>query len=256
MKENLIIKYKQFLIEVTDIYLFTIKYFENLFKRPFEVNETIKQFYYLGNNSLPLVSVTGLIIGLTLALQLKPTMAKFGAESLIPSTLAIAVFREIGPVITSLICAGKMGSGIGAELGSMKVTEQIAAMEVSSINPFKYLVVTRITAATLMVPLLVIYSNSLSLLGGYIATNLSGDMSLKFYWSKIFNSLYFDDIIPSTIKTIFFGFVIGLIGCFKGYNCSRGTESVGRAANSAVVMSSFMVIFLDLIAVQITSILF
>jgi phospholipid/cholesterol/gamma-HCH transport system permease protein len=256
MKENIIKKIKQFFIEVSDIFLFAGKYFEEVFKKPLELNETLKQFYYLGNNSLPLVSVTGLIIGLTLAIQLKPTMAKFGAESLIPNTLAIAVFREIGPVITALICAGKMGSGIGAELGSMKVSEQIAAMEVSSINPFKYLVVTRITAATLMVPLLVIYSNTLSLAGGYIATNLAGDMSLRLYWSKIFNSLYFEDIVPSTIKTFSFGFVIGLIGCYKGYNCSRGTESVGKAANSSVVMASFMVIFLDLIAVQISSILF
>lgn len=256
MKENIIKKLKRVFLEVADIFLFAVKYFEEVFKKPFEISETLKQFYNLGNNSLPLVSVTGLIIGLTLALQLKPTLAKFGAESLIPSTLAIAVFREIGPVITALICAGKMGSGIGAELGSMKVSEQIAAMEVSSINPFKYLVVTRITAATLMVPLLVIYSNALSLAGGYIAVNLSGDISLKLYWSKIFNSLYFEDIIPSTIKTFAFGFVIGLIGCYKGYNCSRGTESVGKAANNSVVMASFLIIFLDLIAVQMASLLY
>lgn len=253
MNQNIKKRFKDFLIGVTDIIAFAGKYFRDVFKRPFEINETLKQFYYLGNNSLPLVSVTGLIIGLTLALQLKPTMAKFGAESLIPSTLAIAVFREIGPVITALICAGKMGSGIGAELGSMKVTEQIAAMEVSSINPFKYLVVTRITAATLMVPILVVYANTLSLVGGYIATNLTGDMSVQLYWAKIFGSLSYEDIVPSTIKTFSFGFVIGLIGCFKGYNCSRGTESVGKAANSSVVAASFMVIFLDLLAVQITS---
>lgn len=256
MKENFANRIKKVLVEIADVFLFAVKYFKEVFKRPLELGETVKQFYYLGNNSLPLVSVTGLIIGLTLALQLRPTMAKFGAESLIPGTLAIAVLREIGPVITALICAGKMGSGIGAELGSMKVTEQIAAMEVSAINPFKYLVVTRITAATLMVPLLVIYSNSLSIAGGYIATNLTGDMSLKLYWVKIFNTIYFDDIVPSTIKTFAFGFVIGLIGCYKGYNCSRGTESVGKAANSSVVVASFLVIFLDLIAVQISSLIF
>lgn len=256
MKEKIINKLKKFLIEVTEIFLFAGKYFKEIFKPPLEIGETIKQFYNLGNNSLPLVSVTGLIIGLTLSMQLRPTMARFGAESMIPNTLAIAVFREIGPVITALICAGKMGSGIGAEIGSMKVSEQIAAMEVSSINPFKYLVVTRITAATLMVPLLVIYSNILSLVGGFIASNLAGDISLRLYWARIFSSLDFLDIVPSTIKTLSFGFVIGLIGCYKGYNCSRGTESVGKAANSSVVFASFLVIFLDLIAVQITTIFF
>jgi len=170
--------------------------------------------------------------------------------------LSIAVIREIGPVIIGLICAGKMGSGIGAELGSMKVTEQIDAMEVSATNPFKYLVITRVTAAMLTVPLLVIYADTLALIGGYIAMNFSADMSMKLFFSEVFTAITFEDLLPATIKTFFFGFAIGLVGCYKGYNCSRGTESVGIAANSSVVLASLLVILLDLIAVQLGTILF
>lgn len=205
---------------------------------------------------MPLVGITGFIIGLTLALQIIPTLDKFGAVSLIPQMLSIAVVREISPVIIGLICAGKIGSGIGAELGSMKVTEQIDAMEVSATNPFKYLAVTRITAAMLTVPVLVIYADALALFGGYLAMNFSADMSLQLFFSDVFTALTFEDLLPATVKTFFFGYAIGLVGCYKGYNCSRGTESVGIAANSAVVLASLMVILLDLIAVQISTIIF
>jgi len=170
--------------------------------------------------------------------------------------LSIAVVREIGPVIIGLICAGKMGSGIGAELGSMKVTEQIDAMEVSAINPFKFLVVTRVVAASLTVPILVIYADSLALFGGYLAMSVNADMTMKLFFSTVFETLTFEDLLPATVKTFFFGFGIGLVGCYKGFNCSRGTESVGIAANTAVVLASILVILMDLIAVQISSIFF
>ena len=242
--------------ESWELFLFTKKFFIELFKPPFEFSEIVKQSFSIGYKSLGLVSITGSIIGLTLALQLIPTLAKFGAESLIPSMLSIAILREIGPVIISLICAGKMGSAIGAELGSMKVTEQISAMEVSAVNPFKYLVVTRVIATTLTVPILVIYSNALSLLGGYFALSITSNIGIKLYFDSAISILGFADIIPSTIKTAFFGFSIGIVGCFKGYNCSRGTESVGLAANSSVVLASLLVILIDLIAVQISTLLF
>ena len=235
------------------MFSFAKQYFVELLKPPYDFGEIIKQFFFIGYKSLPLVSITGFIIGLTLALQLKPTLSKFGADSLIPQMLAIAIVREIGPVIIALICAGKMGSGIGAELGSMKVTEQIDAMEVSALNPFKYLVVSRITATMIMVPLLIIYSDALSMVGGYIAMTLSTDISLKLFFQTVFNTLTFNDVIPATIKTFAFGYAIGLVGCFQGYNSNRGTESVGQAANSAVVLSSLLVILIDMIAVQITA---
>jgi hypothetical protein len=168
---------------------------------------------------------------------------------------AVSLIREIGPVITALIFAGKVGSGIGAELASMNVTEQIDAMQVSDNNPFKYLVVTRVLAATLMLPILVILADGFGLLGSLVGVNLKGDVSAYLFFSQIFQSLEFSDLIPAIIKTFFFGYAIGLIGSYKGYNSNKGTEGVGEAANSAVVLSSLMVFIIDMIAVQITSLL-
>jgi phospholipid/cholesterol/gamma-HCH transport system permease protein len=252
-----LLKYiKSFLLKVWGLYSFSVKYFKEIFKPPYEVNELIKQFYLIGTKSLALVGITGFIIGFVLALQAVPTMEKFGAVSLIPAMISIAIVREIGPVITGLICAGKIGSAIGAELGSMKVTEQIDAMEVSATNPFKFLVVTRITATTLMIPLLIIYSDAISLFAGFLALNITGEHGLTLYFSRIFTTLTFEDVLPATIKTFFFGFTIGLVGCYEGYNAERGTESVGVAANVSVVVSSLLLIIIDMITVQITTIIF
>jgi phospholipid/cholesterol/gamma-HCH transport system permease protein len=245
-----------FFLDLWGMLSFSSRYFKELFKPPYELKEMIKQFFQIGNKSLGLVSITGLIIGFVLALQSVPTLSKFGAVSLIPSMISIAIIREIGPVITGLICAGKIGSGIGAELGSMRVTEQIDAMEVSATNPFKFLVVTRITATTLMIPLLIIYADALSLLGGYIALAIVGDETLYIYFAKVFTALTFADLLPPTIKSFFFGFAIGVVGSYKGYNANRGTESVGIAANTSVVIASLLIIILDMIAVQISTILF
>jgi phospholipid/cholesterol/gamma-HCH transport system permease protein len=179
----------------------------------------------------------------------------FGAVSVLPGMVAVSLIREMGPVITALICAGKIGSGMGAELGSMKVTEQIDAMEVSSTNPIKYLVVTRVLAATLMIPLLVIYADALGILGSWAGANIKGNVSFILFFSQAFSHIGFIDLIPALVKTFFFGAVIGFVGCYKGYTAGRGTESVGIAANSAVVVSSLLVIIVDLIAVQITDLL-
>ncbi len=247
---------QSFFLDLWGMLSFSSRYFKELFKPPFEFKEMIKQFFQVGNKSLGLVSITGLIIGFVLALQSVPTLSKFGAVSLIPSMISIAIIREIGPVITGLICAGKIGSGIGAELGSMRVTEQIDAMEVSATNPFKFLVVTRITATTLMLPLLIIYADALALVGGYIALTLVGEGTIYIYFSKVFSVISFVDLIPPTIKSFFFGFAIGVVGSYKGYNANRGTESVGIAANTSVVISSLLIIILDMIAVQLTTIFY
>lgn len=263
-KPNTVTLFGNFKIELprsfTDVFLnigsmfgFAGEYFKQVFKPPYDIKETFRQFYAIGYKSFGLVGITGFIIGLTLTLQSIPTLTMFGAQSLVPSMVAIAIFREIGPVITALIFAGKIGSGIGAELGSMKVTEQIDAMEVSGTNPFKYLVVTRITAATLMLPLLVFYADALALFGGFISYNLSEDTTIRGFLIATFQSITFEDIIPATIKTFFFGFAIGVVGCYEGYNADRGTESVGIAANTAVVIASLCVIILDMVAVQVSS---
>jgi phospholipid/cholesterol/gamma-HCH transport system permease protein len=194
-------------------------------------------------------------MGLVLTIQSRPTLVDFGAVSLLPGMVTISLIREMGPVITALICAGKIGSGIGAELGSMKVTEQIDAMEVSSTNPIRFLVVTRVLAATLMIPLLVIYADTLGVLGCWAGVNMKGDVSFVLFFSQAFSQFEFIDFLPAVVKSFFFGAVIGTMGCYKGYTAGRGTESVGIAANSAVVVSSLLVIILDLVAVQITDIL-
>ncbi len=244
-----------FFVEVSGIAAFVGRFFRDVFFPPYEFGEFVKQSYLIGYRSLSLVGITGFIMGLVLTIQAKPTMAEFGAESWIPGMVAVSLIREIGPVITALICAGKVGSGIGAELGSMKVTEQIDAMEVSGTNPFKYLVVTRILATTFMVPILVILSDTVGLIGSYIGVNITGKVSLRLFFTQVFASLDFIDIYPAIIKTFFFGFIIGVIGCYKGYNSNKGTEGVGSAANSAVVVASLLVFIIDMIAVQITSIM-
>ncbi len=235
---------------------FAGRFFKELITPPYEFKEFIKQCYIIGYKSLPLVGITGFIMGLVLTLQSRPTLAQFGAESWLPGMVALSLIREIAPVITALICAGKIASGIGAELGSMKVTEQIDAMEVSAINPYKYLVVTRILATTLMVPLLVIFADGIGILGGYVGINIHSDLTLFRYFAQVLDSLDFIDVFPATIKTFFFGFFIGMIGCYKGYNAANGTESVGKAANAAVVASSLTIFIIDMLAVQITDLFY
>ncbi len=242
-------------LETWGIFDFSMRFFREVFKPPYNINEVIKQFFQIGNKSLGLVGITGFIIGFVLALQAIPTLQPFGATSLIPSMVGLGIVLEIGPVITGLICAGKIGSSIGAELGSMKVTEQIDAMEVSACNPFNFLVISRVISTTLMIPLLIIYADVIALLGGYLALNVVSDVSIGLYFSQVFDALSIGDIIGPTIKTFFFGFTIGIVGCYKGYNADKGTESVGVAANSSVVISSLMVIIWDMIAVQITNII-
>lgn len=242
-----------FFEEISQITLFTVRFFKEVFKPSYEFKELVKQCYLIGYKSFPLIAITGFIMGLVLTIQSRPTLAEFGAESWLPAMVAVSIVREIGPVITALIFAGKVGSGIGAELASMKVTEQIDAMEVSGINPFKYIVITRVVAATLMLPVLVIVSDVISLYGAYIGVNLKGDVSLHLFFLQVIGKLSFMDIFPAVIKTFFFGLFIGLISCYKGYNADKGTEGVGKSANSAVVFGSLAVFIIDMIAVQLTS---
>lgn len=248
-------KANSFFSAAGDFFLFVLITTRETFSRQFEFKEFLHQCYLIGNKTLPLISVTGLIMGLVLTIQSRPVLVDFGAVSVLPGMVALSLIREMGPVITALICAGKIGSGMGAELGSMKVTEQIDAMEVSSTNPIRFLVVTRVLAATLMIPLLVLYADALGILGSWAGANIKGDVTFTLFFSQAFRVVDFIDLFPAIIKTFFFGAVIGFVGCYMGYTAGRGTESVGKAANSAVVLSSLLVIIVDLIAVQITDML-
>jgi len=248
-------KANTFLTGIGNISVFIIQLFKETFSSGFEFREFLRQCFQIGNKSLPLVSITGAIMGIVLTIQSRPALARFGAVTMLPGMIAVSIIREIGPVITALICAGKIGSGMGAELGSMKVSEQIDAMEVSATNPFKYLVVTRVLAATLMMPLLVLFADAFGLLGSWIGVNIKGSVNLVLFVSQSFGSINFMDFLPALIKTFVFGAVIGIVGCYKGFTAGRGTESVGIAANNAVVISSLMVIIVDMVAVQITDML-
>jgi len=248
-------KTNTFLTELADFFLFVAQTTRETFSRDFEFKEFLRQCFQIGNKTLPLITVTGTIIGLILAIQSRPTLVNFGAVSMLPGMVAVSLIREMGPVITALICAGKIGSGMGAELGSMRVTEQIDAMEVSSTNPIRFLVVTRVLAATLMIPLLGLYADALGLIGSWAGANIKGDVTFNLFFNQAFMQIQFIDFFPAIIKTFFFGAVIGFVGCYKGYTAGRGTESVGIAANSAVVISSLLVIIVDLVVVQITDLI-
>ena len=180
-------------------------------------------------------------------------MSEFGATSWLPALISIAVVRAMGPLVTALIAAGKVGSGIGAEIGSMKVTEQIDAMEVSATNPFKFLVVTRVLATTFMIPVLVMYTDFVALMGAFVNVNTNELVSISTFFVQVFDAITFLDIFSSILKSLLFGFTIGIVGCYKGYNSSKGTEGVGRAANASVVIAMFLIFIEELLVLQIVT---
>ncbi|MGZ5134686.1 MAG: MlaE family ABC transporter permease [Flavitalea sp.] len=246
------LKTSQFLHETGDTARFLGRFFSEAFRPRYEISEFFRQCFVIGYMSLPLIGLTAFIMGLVLTMQLRPSLIEYGVESQLPAMVGISIVREIGPVITALIFAGKIGSSIGAELGSMKVTEQIDAMEVSGTNPFKYLVVTRVLASTFMLPILVMLGDAISLYGSYLGVNIRGVTSFQLFFIQVFDNLEFGDVIPAFIKSFFFGFAVAIIGCYKGFHSNKGTEGVGQSANSAVVASSIMIFIIDLLAVQVT----
>jgi phospholipid/cholesterol/gamma-HCH transport system permease protein len=224
-----------------------------LFRRPFHLQEVVKQCYEIGFRSLPLITLTGFVTGIVFTKQSRPSLEAFGATSWLPSLITIALVRSLAPLITALICAGKVGSHIGAEIGSMKVTEQIEAMEVSAINPFKFLVVTRTIATTLMVPVLALYCCFIGLVGAYLNVHGNEAASLAGFLRGGFSTISFLDVWSSVSKTFVFGFTIGIIACYKGYNASSGTRGVGLAANASVVLAMFAILIEEVVIVQIIS---
>ena len=242
----------EFFETITGLTLFAIGFFKEVFFPPYEFTEIKKHIEDLGIKTLPIVTVTGFIIGLVLAMQSEPVLVRFGAGSFLPSMVSLSVVRELGPVLTALIFAGRVSSGIGAELSSMRVTEQIDAMEVSAVNPFRFLVVTRILACVIILPILTLYVNFLAVLGGFLAIFLSQGMHFKMYITTVFKSLEFTDFVPALAKTLVFGFIVGIVGAYKGFNATNGTVGVGRASTSAVVMASLLILLTDMVLVRIT----
>src|SRR6478752_4934781 len=242
-----------FFIDIYNIYKFILRFFKEAFLPPYEFQEIVRQCFEVGYKSLPLISLTGFITGLIFTKQSRPSLTSFGATSWLPSLISIAIVRALAPLITALIAAGKVGSNIGAELGSMKVTEQIDAMEVSAINPFKYLVVTRTVATTFMVPLLVLYTGFIGMIGGFLNIHANEQTSFTTFFENAFESISFLDIFSSIFKSIVFGFTVGVTGCYQGYHASNGTQGVGKAANTSVVISMFLIFIEEMIIVQIVN---
>jgi phospholipid/cholesterol/gamma-HCH transport system permease protein len=238
---------------VYNAYKFIARFFREAFVPPFHLREIIKQCYEIGLRSLPLISLTGFIVGIVFTKQSRPSLEDFGATSWLPSLIAIAIVKALGPLVTALICAGKVGSGIGAELGSMKVTEQIEAMEVSAINPFKYLAATRIIATLITIPVLALYCGMVGLLGSYVNVHTNDATSFVSFFKNGFATITFLDIFSSVFKSIVFGFTIGVVGCYKGFNASMGTRGVGMAANQAVVLSMFLIFIEEISIVQVSN---
>ena len=221
------------------------------FTPPFEIRELIHQCDEIGSKSLPLVALAGAATGVVLSLQTRDSLIHFGAKSLLPAVIFYSVVKESGPVITGLVVSGRVGAGIGAELGSMRVTEQIDAMEASAVEPFRYLVATRVLACILMLPLLTLCADFCALIMGWIAETVADPISFRHFIDNATKGVQFSDFIPPTLKTLVYGFIIGLIACFQGMRTTGGTEGVGRSTTSSVVLSSLFVILADVILVRL-----
>jgi phospholipid/cholesterol/gamma-HCH transport system permease protein len=244
---------KAFFLRIYDIYRFTLRFFQEVFVPPYEYKAIWDQFFEVGIRSLSIISLTGFITGLVFTKQSRSSLAEFGATSWLPSLMAIAIIRALAPLVTALIIAGKVGSNIGAELGSMKVTEQVDAMEVSSTNPFKFLVVSRIIATTTIVPVLATYMGVVGMLGAWLNVYRNEQTSLTSFFQAAFVRINFLDIYVLVVKSAIYGFTIGLTGCFNGYNADQGTVGVGRAANTSVVVSMFLIFVEEMIIVTLVN---
>ena len=218
---------------------------------PYEFGEWLHQCDEIGSKSLPLVALAGAATGAVLSLQTRDALLRFGAKSMLPAVIVFSIVKESGPVITALVVSGRVGAGIGAELGAMKVSEQIDAMEASAVDPMSYLVATRVAACILMLPLLTLFCNFCGILMGWLADTLAEPVSLAHFLDNGFRGAMFSDFIPPTLKTVVFGGIIGLVACFEGMRTSGGTEGVGRAAKTSVVLSSLFVILADVVLVRL-----
>lgn len=239
------------LILAGDAALFAGRVIVEAVKPPYEFRETLRQLFELGCRSVPLIAASGFAVGVVLSMHTRASLARFGAEALIPAGLAIALVRETGPLTAGLLLSGRIGAGIGAELGAMKVTEQIDALEATAVDSFRYLVVTRVVACVIALPILTSVMNVMGMLGGFAAETTVTGIPLQTYFRLAFSSIQFSDLIPATLKTAVFGFIIATVASYLGLNTSRGTEGVGRASTHSVVYSSILLIVANVVLVRL-----
>jgi phospholipid/cholesterol/gamma-HCH transport system permease protein len=218
---------------------------------PYELRETARQIFELGCRSIPLIAASGFAVGVVLSMHTRASLARFGAEALIPAGLALALVRETGPLTAGLLLSGRIGAGIGAELGAMKVTEQIDALEATAVDSFRYLVVTRVVACVIALPILTTIMNLMGMLGGFLAETTSTQMTFQTYFREAFSAIQFTDLIPATLKTAVFGFIIATVASYLGIHTSRGTEGVGQASTRSVVLSSILLIAANVVLVRL-----
>ena len=229
---------------------------ESSFVPPFEIRETIRQLFELGLRSAPLIAVSGMAVGVVLSMHTRASLERFGAESMIPAGLAIALVRETGPLTAGLLLSGRIGAGIGAELGAMRVTEQIDALEASAVDSFRYLVVTRVAACIIALPILTTIMNFAGMLGGFLAETATTGMPLPLYFNRAFSIVDLTDYVPATVKTMVFGFIIATMSSYLGFTTESGTEGVGRASTRAVVFSSMLIIVANVVLVRLIFFIF
>jgi phospholipid/cholesterol/gamma-HCH transport system permease protein len=239
-----------------DIGIFAWQVMRSAVRRPFEGRELIRQLDEIGSRSLPLVALAGSAIGAVLALETRSSLVRFGAKSMLPAAIVFSIIHETGPVVTGLVVSGRVGAGIGAELGSMKVTEQIDAIEASGVNPYKFLAFTRIMACILVLPLLTLAADFCGVVIGWVANTLAEPISFQKFINQGLAGTSFSDFLAPTFRTAVFGLIIGMIGCFQGMRTQGGTAGVGRSATSSVVISSLFVILADVILVKIILVFF
>ena len=245
-----------FLASVGAAALFAWKALRELVVPPFEFRETVRQLFELGLRSAPLIAVSGVAVGVVLSMHTRASLERFGAEAMIPAGLALALVRETGPLTAALLLSGRIGAGIGAELGAMRVTEQIDALEATAVDAFRYLVVTRVAACIIALPILTTIMNFAGMLGGYLAESAATGMSLSLYFNRAFSLIDMTDYVPATVKTMVFGFIIAAISSYLGYTTESGTEGVGRASTRAVVLSSILIIVVNVVLVRLIFFLF
>ena len=228
----------------------------NLFQPPFEAGQIGRQLAEVGARSLPLILASGFALGTVMTFHTRSTLVMFGAGAMIPTVQAIAFFIEIGPLVAALLLAGRVGSGIGAVLANMRATEQIDGIESLSIDSFKFLVVPRVVACVIALPILTVFMDFSGLLGGFLSEYTASRISLQLYIVRAFAEMAFSNFIPPTLKTAVFGFIIGTVSTFFGYTTNKGAKGVGEAATNSVVVSSLLIILADVVLIKLIFFIF
>jgi phospholipid/cholesterol/gamma-HCH transport system permease protein len=232
--------------------MFGAKATRELFRRPLEIAEVIRQIYECGAKSTPLIACAGLALGVVMAMHSQDSMKRFGAQALVPQAVSIGMFRVLGPLVTGLLISGRVGAGIGSQLGGMRVTQQIDALEALAVDSFKYLVVTRVLACIVALPVLTLVMDFAGLTGGMLLDLAVGHVSPVFFLKDAFQALGIRDYLPTVLKTTVFGLIIGTVSCYLGYNTRGGASGVGTASTRSVVFCSLTLILIDIILVKLS----